>query len=153
MIVVGIDPGLTGAWAAIDGREFIAAGDMPVMARSGGKRQVNAAELANVLRRHNPARVVLEQVHSMRGQGVASMFSFGMGYGTVIGVVAALGIPIVEVSPQAWKRSAKLIGADKDMARTRAIQAFPDAAAFLTRKKDVARAEAILIALAPYPGE
>ena len=80
----------------------------------------------------------------MPGQGVASMFNFGMGYGIIQGVVSALGIPYELVTPQSWKKRAGLIGKDKDNARTMAQQLYPDAP--LGRKKDIGRADALLIA-------
>jgi len=62
------------------------------------------------------------------------------------GVLAALGIPVSMVHPQRWKKSTSLIGKEKDVARTVAIQRFPAAADQLKRKKDIGRADALLIA-------
>jgi len=67
-----------------------------------------------------------------------------MGYGAIQGVVQTLGNPLHFVTPQKWKKAAGLIGADKDYARTKALQLYPDAD--LARKKDIGRADAILIA-------
>jgi len=143
---IGIDPGLSGAIAVLnDDLSLFAVYDMPVMAVSKGKNQVNAAALADlVLIEGRPDIAYLEQVHAMPGQGVSGMFSFGTSYGIVQGVLAALRIPMVLVRPQAWKGRAGLSGKDKDMARTLAIRLYP--AADLSRKKDIGRADAILIA-------
>lgn len=74
------------------------------------------------------------------------MFAFGKAYGTLRGVVAALGIPMTVVSPVTWKRALG-VPAAKDGARARASQLLPDAAAHWQRVKDHGRAEAALIAL------
>lgn len=149
---IGIDPGLSGAIAVLnDDLSLAAVYDMPVMALRPGKNQVNAAELAKLImdsavdysRRLKPV-AYLEQVSAMPGQGVSGMFSFGTSYGIVQGVLAALGVPVVLVRPQAWKSRAGLKGTEKDMARTVAQRLYP--AADLSRKKDIGRADSILIA-------
>ena len=151
-VTIGIDPGQTGAIAVLADGAFAGFYDMPTVARPAGGQQVNGAELAAQLREiraaHPGAHVlaVLERVSAMPGQGVSSMFRFGESFGVVKGVLAAMGWPLHSVSPAAWKRRCGLIGADKDCARTLAIQLFPAAAGGLTRKKDVGRADALLIA-------
>jgi crossover junction endodeoxyribonuclease RuvC len=147
---IGIDPGITGAIAFLqdDYMECIGLYDMPVMALGKNKHQVNAAELAKIV--HNggnnekPITVYLELVNAMPGQGVSSMFNFGMGYGVVQGVCAALGYPLVLVRPNVWKKIAGLIGKPKESARTLAQQLYPEQD--LSLKKHVGRADALLIA-------
>lgn len=149
MLTIGIDPGNTGAVALVLGDGTLAElRDMPLMA-NGKKQQVNAAELSRIICgiRDNFSGVVvcrLEKVGAMPGQGVSSMFNFGMGFGVIQGVLAGAGIPYTLVTPQSWKKRAGLLGKDKDMARTVAQQLYPDAP--LGRKKDIGRADAILIA-------
>ncbi len=147
-MIAGVDPGLTGAIALLhdDGR-FFGVFDMPTMAKgSGKKRCVNAADLSKILsdQHEMTVKVVLERVSAMPKQGVSSVFSFGESYGVCRGVVAALGIPLEQVTPQAWKKKFSLIGKDKDAARTLAIETWPLAP--LSRKKDQGRADALLIA-------
>lgn len=144
MKTVGIDPGITGALAFMQEGELMTVYDMPTTKTRSGKNQVSGNLLAETLRAERPDNAKLEQVAARPGQGVTSMFNFGMGYGTVIGVLASLGIPYELVTPQAWKKAAGLVGADKDYARTKALQLYPDAE--LSRKKDIGRADAILIA-------
>lgn len=149
MIVIGIDPGNTGAISVLEDDKFKDVYDMPLMA-NGKKQQVNAAELSKILLaicgdRKESIMVVIEKVSAMPGQGVSSMFNFGMGFGVLQGVVAGLRLPFRLVTPQSWKKSAGLIGKEKDNARTLAQQIFPDAP--LGRKKDIGRADAILIGL------
>lgn len=152
-LTLGIDPGQTGAIAAL--ADGVPAGfiDMPTLARRAGGLQVNAPLLAGQLRdmlaRHPGAYVlaILEQVNAMPKQGGSSGFRFGQSDGIVRGVIGAIGIGYVEVPPQTWKRYMRLTGCDKDAARTQVIQRFPVLAPHLQRKKDVGRADAQLLAL------
>ncbi len=147
---LGIDPGLSGAIAFLnDQLELLDLFDMPVMQLSKSKNQVNAAALANCIKgichiNLPMTTAYLEAVSSMPGQGVSSMFSFGMSYGIVQGVLAALNIPMVLVRPQVWKQRAGLKGKDKDYCRTLMQRLYPSAP--LSRKKDIGRADAIAIA-------
>jgi crossover junction endodeoxyribonuclease RuvC len=143
---IGIDPGLTGAFALIEDNLLLEVEDMPTTATRRGGKQLNIPEVASILREWSGrgTTVKLEAVHAMPKQGVSSTFNFGMGYGALQGVIQTLGIPMALVTPQAWKKAAGLVGADKDYARTLALQLYPDAD--LARKKDIGRADAILIA-------
>lgn len=145
-MIIGIDPGNTGAIALLDGDSFVDVIDMPLMA-NGKKQQVNAVELAKICSdfvARGAHSAIVERVGAMPGQGVSSMFNFGMGFGAIQGVLSALQIPYRLVTPQKWKKAAGLVGKEKDNARTLAQQLYP--AAPLGRKKDIGRADAILIA-------
>ena len=140
-IKIGIDPGQTGA---------IAAYDVPTMTRLHGKgQQVDpytlATEILDLCAGRN-ATAVIEAVSAMPGQGVSSMFRFGESVGVVLGVLGALQMPVRWVTPQRWKKAAGITGKDKDAARSLAIQLHPEVADLLTRKRDVGRSDAILIA-------
>lgn len=151
-LTLGIDPGQTGAIAAIADGRFAGFVDMPVMPRAAGGQHINEGALADALREllaaHSGASVfaVLEEVGAMPKQGVSSTFRFGESYGVIRGVLGALRIPRMQVRPERWKKYLQLAGKEKDAARTVAIQRHPNAAAQLTRKKDVGRADALLIA-------
>jgi len=150
-MIIGIDPGLTGAVAAIEGEDFVSVYDMPVVEKTHGKGKiVNAYLLSDILlelrQAYGHPTVVVEQVAAMPGQGVTSMFGFGHSAGVIDGVLGALGFRQVKVLPRAWKRSVGLIKREKDASRTKAIELFPEARNYLTRKKDSGRADAILIA-------
>ena len=149
--VVGIDPGASGAIALIDragGR--VAVWDMPtkLVGVRKKRRVVDNAALALLLFREVPEKVLaaIETVNSMPQEGVASAFSFGRAYGVALGVVCGLGMPMVEVEPQAWKKFHGLIKKDKEASRLLAIERFPVVKVALARKKDHGRAEALLIA-------
>ena len=143
--VIGCDPGLTGAIALLRDGEFAEVFDIPTMGRGkGSKQQVNCAELACIIRSCPPCPAYVESVGSMPGQGVASSFNFGHTVGAITATFVALGFPLHFVTPQVWKRHFTLIGTDKDMARTKAIQLHPGAP--LARKRDIGRADALLMA-------
>lgn len=139
--ILGIDPGLSGAVAFYfpSRSDLIAADDVPL----AGK-EIDAATLARRIAQMAPTMAVIEIVGAMPKQGVSSTFRFGQAYGTVRGVVAALGVPTHLVTPGLWKRHWRL-GSDKEQARALALRLWPTSAHF-SRKKDHGRAEAALIA-------
>ena len=99
MIVVGIDPGLSGAIAILENNKVLNIFDMPVMAEGKkNKRQLNSAQLVSIIKDSTKPdveiAVVVEQVNAMPGQGVTSMFNFGQTFGAIKGVCAALELPI-----------------------------------------------------------
>jgi len=148
MNIIGIDPGVTGAVAIIS-RSGVGLYDTPTALVKVGKTartEYMPAEMAALLRGERNAHVFIEKVGAMPGQGVTSMFGFGKGFGLWLGILSALEIPYTLVTPQAWKKLMMSGMADKDAARTRAQQLFPGAAAALSRKKDIGRADALLIA-------
>jgi len=144
--IIGIDPGLGGALALLrDGELEIH--DMPTI-QDGTKRRVDHAQLAVILdiwAKWQGITCVIEKVASMPGNGHAGAFTFGRAAGVVIGAVAANFIPIVEVTPQVWKRKTQT-PTDKDGARLRASELFPRYASQWSRVKDDGRAEAAIIA-------
>lgn len=85
----------------------------------------------------------------MPGQGVTSMFNFGLSTGVVHGILAAYKIPYTRVSPARWKKVVLSdMGKDKDAAVVRAVQLYPACADLLIKgkKKYDGRAEALLMA-------
>ena len=144
-MIIGIDPGITGGVAVLDDGLSIIQElfDLPVLT-VGKKKQINPYALATRLAPYRGVAARLELVSAMPGQGVSSMFNFGTSFGLCYGVLAALGCQVIMVTPQVWKRRAGLIGKPKDQSRTVAQRLFP--AADLTFKKDIGRADALLIA-------
>ena len=147
MIICGIDPGLDGALAfLVDGT--IAVFDMPTLRLSRNrtaKREIDAHLLADRIEEMRPMQAFVELANAMPKQGTASMFAFGKGYGVVIGVLAALQVPVSFVPPQRWKKALR-VPAAKDGARARASQLMPSAACNWPLVKHDGRAEAALIA-------
>jgi crossover junction endodeoxyribonuclease RuvC len=155
-MIIGIDPGCSGAIVVMtEGGNYVAHLNMPTI-KVGTKSRVNGAAVAAFLREtigEFNAHAYLEQVGAMPGQGVSSMFTFGHAAGVVEGLLQGLGIPYSLITPQAWKRRAGLIGSDKDAARSRAIQLFPDLRILDLKGKGQAVADAILIARFGQKGE
>ncbi len=85
----------------------------------------------------------LSRSEPCQGQGTASMFTFGHATGVAEGSSEGLNIPYTLVTPQAWKKSAGLIGSDKDAARSRAIQLYPELRALDAKAKGQAIADAL----------
>jgi crossover junction endodeoxyribonuclease RuvC len=150
MMLIGIDPGCSGAIVLLpkNGGHPIEWGEMPVV-KVGSNSRVNGAALAAMLKDWcaENAHAYVENVGAMPGQGVTSMFSFGHATGTVMGVLAALGISHTLVAPQTWKKRAGLIGKDKDAARSRAITLWPLWRDLDAKGKGQALADAALIAM------
>jgi crossover junction endodeoxyribonuclease RuvC len=151
LTTIGIDPGQTGAIACCHGSIITGVKDMPTWKRTHGKGQeVDPYSLTSILMEMTAGKdcvhVYLEQVAAMPGQGVSSTFHFGESVGVILGVCGALQLPLLRITPQYWKKAAGLVGKDKDAARGLAIQRHPEVSDMLTRKKDVGRADAILIA-------
>ena len=151
MIVVGIDPGLSGAIAILENNKVLNIFDMPVMAEGKkNKRQLNSAQLVSTIKNNTKPdveiAVVVEQVNAMPGQGVTSMFNFGQTFGAIKGVCAALELPIFFVRPSKWKKHFELINSSKDSSRTKVIEMYPSLSSQLAKKKDVNKSDAILIA-------
>ena len=151
MKIIGIDPGLSGAIAVLKNNQVLNIFDIPVMSEGKkNKRQLNSALLVNLLKeninKEEEVAVVIEQVNAMPGQGVTSMFNFGQTFGALKGICAALELPIFFVRPSKWKKYFELINSSKDASRTKAIEMYPKLSIQLSKKKDVNKSDAILIA-------
>lgn len=151
-LFLGIDPGLSGALALLDtDGGAITVRDVPTheLKRNGKtKREIDLHGLARLLddmASGQGTRIVVEQVGSMPGQGVSSVFAFGKAYGILLGVAASTFCPIEFVTPQVWKR-AMGVTASKDGSRAKASMLFPAYSGSWARVKDDGRAEAVLIA-------
>ena len=163
MLIIVIDPGISGSICFFEDGKVIDIVEMPSMADGKkNKRQVNGAEVTNILLKElnnlqlpeisssskleERVKVVVEHVTAMPGQGVTSMFNFGQSFGVIKGVCAALKLPIYFVRPMKWKKHFNLIKTNKDASRTKAIEIYPSISNKLSRKKDSNKADAILIA-------
>ncbi len=153
MLIIGIDPGISGAICFFENGEVKNIIDMPSMAEGKkNKRQINGNQLFNEIKNNikniskNNICVVVEQVSAMPGQGVTSMFNFGQSFGVIKGICSAMQLPIYFVRPAKWKKYFNLIKTEKEASRTKAIEIFPYISSKLSKKKDSNKAEAILIA-------
>ena len=153
MLIIGIDPGITGAICFFKDGKVIDVVEMPNMTEGKkNKKQVNGAQLFNeiFLRtkdiQKEDIKVVIEQVSAMPGQGVTSMFNFGQSVGVLKGICSAMRLPMYFVRATKWKKYFNLINSEKDASRTKTIEIFPYFSSQLARKKDGNKADAILIA-------
>lgn len=152
MLVLGIDPGLSGALALYDSElDLLEVWDVPIHAltRNGkAKNEVDVqalVDLADAVFVHRP-KVFIENSTPMPGQGSASTFAFGKTFGLLYGVMAGRKLVIERVSPMRWKKALG-VPKDKDGARARASVLLPAHSGHWPLKKHDGRAEAALIAL------
>jgi len=153
MLIIGIDPGLSGSICFLEDGKILDVIEMPTMAEGKkNKRQVNGSQIYNEISKrinkikNQDIRVIIEQVSAMPGQGVTSMFNFGQSFGILKGMCSAMQLPMFFVRPAKWKKYFNLINSEKDASRTRAIEIFPYFSSQLSKKKDSNKADAILIA-------
>ena len=152
MLIIGIDPGISGSICFFEDGKILDVIEMPTMTEGKkNKKQVNGSQIYNEILKKvnkletNDIRVIVEQVSAMPGQGVTSMFNFGQSYGILKGICSAMQLPIYFVRPAKWKKYFNLINSEKDASRTRAIEIFPYFSSQLSKKKDANKADAILI--------
>ena len=157
MLIIGIDPGISGSISFFEDGKITDVVEMPTMTEGKkNKRQVNGSQIYNeIFKRINKIekqdlKVVIEQVSAMPGQGVTSMFNFGQSFGILKGICSAMQLPMYFVRPAKWKKYFGLINSEKDASRTRAIEMFPYFSSHLSKKKDSNKADAILIACFYY---
>ena len=153
MLIIGIDPGISGSICFFEDGKITDVVEMQSMAEGKKKKkQVNGAQIYNeILNRikdldKKDIKVIIEQVSAMPGQGVTSMFNFGQSFGVLKGICSAMQLPTYFVRPVKWKKYFGLINSEKDASRTKAIEIFPYVSEKLSRKKDANKADAILIA-------
>ena len=153
MLIIGIDPGISGSICFFQDGKIVDVIEMPTMTEGKkNKKQVNGSQIFNEISARikkldkRDIKVVVEQVSAMPGQGVTSMFNFGQSFGILKGICSAMQLPIYFVRPAKWKKYFNLINSEKDASRTRAIEIFPYFSSQLSRKKDSNKADAILIA-------
>jgi hypothetical protein len=149
--VIGIDPGNSGALALLsDAFDLLDIEDMPCIADgTKGRRTINAALVAAIVRRWNPAAAYIELIGPRPTDAKVAAFSFGRARGALEGIFGALGIPVTMLTVPTWRRAVALpAGATKDMARGEAVRRWPAQAELFARVRDDGRSEAALIAVA-----
>ena len=153
MLIIGIDPGISGSICFFQDGKIIDVVEMPTMTEGKkNKKQVNGSQIFNEISERirkldkKDIKVIIEQVSAMPGQGVTSMFNFGQSFGILKGICSAMQLPMYFVRPAKWKKYFNLINSEKDASRTKAIEIFPYFSGQLSRKKDSNKADAILIA-------
>lgn len=153
-LLIGIDPGLSGAVVVVDcdRRQLVDVMDLPTFQKkttarkSGFFGHLDIHMLSTMIDLYAPltALAVLEEPGAMPEQGLSSTFRFGHICGQIHGVLAGHYIPVAPVKPSVWK-SALALSANKDESRDMATKAFPQGAGFWSKKKHNDRAEAALL--------
>ena len=153
MLIIGIDPGISGSICFFKDGVIQDVVEMPIMIEGKkNKKQVNGSQIFNEISEKiknmdkKNIKVVIEHVTAMPGQGVTSMFNFGQSFGILKGICSAMQLSVYFVRPAKWKKYFNLINSEKDASRTRAIEIFPYYSSHLSRRKDSNKADAILIA-------
>lgn len=142
MIYIGCDPGKAGALAYIMGET------VNVFPFDEGLYKFALEAIGQKQKDGERAICCLEHVGAMPGQGVTSMFSFGLNFGWIQGMLTAYGIPFELVRPQKWKKEYSITG-DKNTSIAVCKRLFPDVPLRRTercRKDDDGLAEAVLLA-------
>ena len=129
MLIIGIDPGISGSICFFEDGKILDVLEMPTMTDGKkNKKQVNGAQIYNEISskimgiEKQNLRVIIEQVSAMPGQGVTSMFNFGQSFGILKGICSAMQLPMYFVRPAKWKKYFGLIKSEKDASRTKAIE-------------------------------
>ena len=142
MLIIGIDPGISGSICFLEDGKILDVIEMPTMAEGKkNKRQVNGSQIYNeIFKRINKTqkqniRIIIEQVSAMPGQGVTSMFNFGQSFGIIKGICSAMQLPMYFIRPAKWKKYFGLINSEKDASRTKVIEMFPYFSSHLSKKK------------------
>jgi hypothetical protein len=146
MIILAIDPGITGALALFDTAlpDYVNVIDMPIL-----DGDVNPHQIYCHGYNFKPNIAIIEHVHPHPNEGVSSVWRFAAAYTTARVTVQLLNIPLMLVSPAKWKRALGIRGGalGKEQSRRKAIETFPGYAQLFSRKKDHGRAEAALLAV------
>jgi Holliday junction resolvasome RuvABC endonuclease subunit len=152
-LVMGIDPGLSGAISVLDASDpknlkIVDVLDMPTF-DINSKRQLNLMDISNQIERYaiQTRLALFEEVFVMTGkESRGSMFNFGRAFGQVEGILSSFAIPLRYTKPAVWK-SVLGLGRDKDQSRQMVTRMFPADSERFKRKKDDGRAEAVLLAV------
>ncbi len=148
MLIVGVDPGIRGGISGLDTeKNLLWSIETPTIIPDPKtkKHEYDINRIAALLKTCQPDLICLEIVHSMPSQGVSSMFTFGKGFGILLGIIGTLGIPLKMVTPRAWKKSLA-ITADKQTSRDKATEIFGTCKDFWKLKKHDGLAESALLA-------
>src|SRR5210317_1511622 len=153
MLIIGIDPGITGSICFFEDEKILEGVEKPTITEEKkNKKQVNGSQIYNEIKKRiekidkKDIKVIIEKVSAMPAQGVTSMFNFGQSYGILKGMCSAMQLPMYFVRTAKWKKYFNLITSEKDASRTKAIEIFPYFSSNLAKKKDSNKADAILIA-------
>lgn len=98
MRMVGIDPGTQGGLVLLEWGTPIELVAMPTV-----QSAINGQAIADLLTEWKPDFVGIERAQAMPDQGVTSMFNYGVGYGTILGILQGLRLKHRTIRPQEWQ--------------------------------------------------
>jgi hypothetical protein len=117
-LFAGIDPGKSGAISIITGNS------VPVACIRFDQTLPTIAEMFSTYG-GRLALVVIERVHSMPKQGVASTFTFGTYFGFALGLLETWGIRYQQETPRVWQQRMKCLSkGDKNVTKEAAQRLF-----------------------------
>lgn len=152
MIILGIDPGLTGAMVLYDsGKDKVLdVYDLPVRGRDYGKgKQIDSRMLfyrINALKqKHRVNIAAIENVGPMPKQGPTSSFSFGCSVCSIRTVLDILDLRVIPVHATSWKSRFGLIGKTKKDTVNMIKECYPETVPFLRLQEYSDRADAVAI--------
>ncbi|MGL4458322.1 MAG: hypothetical protein ACRCUB_07995 [Plesiomonas shigelloides] len=148
MVVLGVDPGFTGALAwAKDGKISVA--KMPTL-RVKGKTRLDIPALLALINTASPDVVVVEQATASPMMGVSSAFNFGMQFGVIMGLLAHQPCIVDCPHPTVWRRKLELPSGgtykrNKEISRERAAEIYPELSKSLQKSGSHGSADALLL--------
>jgi len=142
-MIIGIDPGVNGAFTIMDAnKNIIVCSDLPLLDKES--KHLDGEEFFRMIKDFGIKLAIIEDVHSAPKQGVASTFKFGYSAGLLTGTIIGLDIPFKKIKPYIWKHLLNL-GTDKKESLALANKLFPTNDCFKL-VKDHNKAESALIA-------
>ena len=154
MIIMGTDPGMTGAIGWIECTSPKTFGDYGVEDLPMTKKGLDAEKTRDLFEKIQQKgsfleapTFLLEKSQPMPGQGISSTSKYMYLSGILHGIAVGLGFDVYIIRPQDWKKRLHLTSDKEDSLRL-ARETFPEVAHLLRRKKDHNRAEALLISYA-----
>lgn len=147
-VIIGIDPGVTGAMAVVRNGRIEMTLDLPC-AKTDGFNGINPNLLDRLIHGHVGDEIAQKNVVAYceksimgPGNGKMTMRSVYDCRGVIRSVLALSQVPLIYVPPQTWKKSCGIPPkSDKEYSRGLALQRFPELTQYLMRKKDHNRAE------------
>jgi len=113
-VIIGIDPGARGAVAFVDsGYGFLKLDSFET-----------TYDLYKAINNYAPKHIFLEKAQTMPRQGIVSAFTYGSGYGKILGMLEIAQLPFTLVHPRQWSRAMHVGTSSKEKAKIRSREAF-----------------------------
>lgn len=128
---IGIDPGKTGAITIVQKNlQKILINDIPLMPDG----RLHTREMFQIIQDAGPDSICfIEKSQAFPGQGVVSMFNYGVHYGQILSVLDLVKMSYQEIKSPEWKKEFNLIHKEKEDSVTMAIHLFPGVEYLLTK--------------------